>query len=103
MMIRWLQSWHRQRVLANAQIRLEALRQSALAAPDYMVRDHQIFLANALLGDLQARGIIGEAERRELAGAWVNDYIRACLPVFYREKNAAAIARLGRLMDQAAA
>jgi hypothetical protein len=102
-MIRWLQAWHRRRALARAQIQLEALRQAALCAADYMVRDHQIFLVNAVLGDLQARGIIGEEERREMSGAWVNDYIRACLPVFYREKNAAAIARLGRLMYKTAA
>jgi hypothetical protein len=103
MMIRWLQTWHRRRVLARAQIRLDALRQGALCATDYMVRDHQIFLANAVLADLQARGIISEEERREMAGAWVNDFIRTCLPVFYREKNAAAIARLGRLMYKTAA
>jgi hypothetical protein len=51
--------------------------------------------ANAVLGDPQARGIIDEEERRETAGVWVNDFIRAYLPIFYREKNAAAIARLG--------
>jgi hypothetical protein len=102
-MIRLLQAWHHRRVLAGAQIRLDALRQGALAATDYMDRDHHIFLTNALLGDLQARGIIGEEERREIAGAWVNDFIRACLPVFYREKNTAAIERLGRLMYKTAA
>ena len=51
--------------------------------------------ANALLGDLQARGIITLAERRDLASEWVRDYVRGCLPAFYRDKNAEAIGRLG--------
>jgi hypothetical protein len=98
MVIRWLQMWHRRRVLARAQIQLESLLQCALTAPDYMFRDHQIFSANTLLDDLQARGIISRDERRELAGAWISKYIRARLPVLYRDKNAAAIDRLGRLV-----
>jgi hypothetical protein len=99
MVIRSLQIWHRRRALARAQIRLEALLRRALSAPDYMFRDHQIFSANSLLDELQVRGIITRDERRELAGEWISKYIRACLPLLYRDKNAAAINRLGRLVD----
>ena len=48
-MIRWLKSWRRRRVLVRTHIQLEALRRCALTAPDFMFRDQQIFLANALL------------------------------------------------------
>ena len=58
-------------------------------------RDQQIFLANALLGDLQARGIITKDERRELAVEWIKNYVRALLPLLYRDKNAEAINRPG--------
>jgi hypothetical protein len=98
-MIVWLHEWQRKRALAQAQVQLEALRRGALSASDYMFRDHHIFSANALLADLEARGFVTADERREIAGEWVNNFIRACLPAFYREKNAEAIERLGRLMQ----
>jgi hypothetical protein len=50
---------------------------------------------NAVLGDLQTRGIITLAERRDLAREWTRDYVRGCLPAFYRKKNAEAVDRLG--------
>jgi len=94
-MIRWLKSWRRRRVLVRTHIQLEALRRLALTAPDFMFRDQLIFLANALLGDLQARGIITKGERRELAVEWIKNYVSALLPMLYRDKNAEAIDRLG--------
>jgi hypothetical protein len=54
-----------------------------------------IVSANVLLGDLQARGIITLAERRDFALEWIKDYVRGCLPVLYRCKNADAVDRLG--------
>jgi hypothetical protein len=94
-MIRWLKSWRCRRVLARTHIQLDALRRCALSAPDFMFRDQQIFLANALLGDLQARGIITKDERRALAVEWIKNYVSALLPLLYRDKNAEAIDRLG--------
>jgi hypothetical protein len=98
-MIVWLHEWQRKRALARAQAQLEALQQGALSASDYMFRDHHIFSANALLAELEALGFVSAGERREIAGEWVNNYIRASLPAFFREKNADAIERLGRLMQ----
>ena len=98
MMVHWLKSWHRRRVLARTQIHLQALRRCALTASDNMSRDQQIFLADALLGDLQVRGIITEHERRELAGEWITNFVRGLLPMLYRDKNADAIDRLGRFL-----
>ena len=60
-----------------------------------MSRDYLIVSANALLSDLQARGIITLAERRDLARDWIKGYVRECLPTFYRDKNTEAINRLG--------
>jgi hypothetical protein len=99
MIIRWLQSWHRRRLLAGAKRQLEALRQGALSAPDHMVRDDQILSANLLLDDLQAHSVITPDERQQIAAEWIDKYIRACLPELYRDKNVAAIDRLGRLMQ----
>jgi hypothetical protein len=61
----------------------------------FHVRDQQIFLANALLGDLRARGIITKDERRALAVEWIKNYVSALLPLLYRDKNDEAIDRLG--------
>ena len=94
-LIRRLKSWRRRRALAQTHIQLTALRQGALSAQDDMSRDYLIVSANALLGDLQARGIITLAERRDLAHDWIKDFVRECLPTFYRDKNAEAINRLG--------
>lgn len=94
-LIRWLTSWHRRRVLAGARLQLEALRQSALSADDDISRDYSIVSVNTLLADLQARSIITLAERRGLAHEWSRDYVRGCLPTFYRDRNAEAIERLG--------
>jgi hypothetical protein len=94
-LMRWLTSWHRRRVLAGARLRLEALRQSALSAYDDISRDYLIVSVNMLLADLQARSIITLAERRGLAREWTRDYVRVCLPAFYRDRNAEAIERLG--------
>src|SRR5262245_15523601 len=91
-------SWYRRRELARAHTQLKALRQCALSAPDAISRDYLIVSANVLLGDLQARGIITLAERRDLALEWIKDYVRGCLPVLYRCKNADAIDRLGRFL-----
>jgi hypothetical protein len=87
-------SWYRRRELARAHTQLKALRQWALSAPDAS-RDYLIVSANVLLGDLQARGIITLAERRDFALEWIKDYVRGCLPVLYRCKNADAVDRLG--------
>jgi hypothetical protein len=54
-----------------------------------------IVSANVLLRDLQARGIITLAERRDLALEWIRDYVRGCLPTLYRCRNVDAIDRLG--------
>ena len=81
--------------MARTHLQLESLRQCALSAHDDISRDYLIVSANALLGDLQARGIITLAERRNLASEWIKDYVRGCLPAFYRDKNAEAIDRLG--------
>jgi hypothetical protein len=86
MLMRWLTSWRHGRALARTHIQLNALRQCALSAPDDISRDYLIVSANALLGDLQARGIITLAERRDLAREWTKDYVRSCLPAFYREE-----------------
>ena len=94
-MMRWLTSFYRRRALARAHIQLKALRQCALSAHDHISRDYFIVSVNALLGDLQARGIITLAERRDLAREWTKDYVRGCLPGFYRDKNAEAVDRLG--------
>jgi hypothetical protein len=94
MMMRWLTSWHRKRTLARTQIQLQALRQSALSAHDDF-RDHLIISVNALLSDLQVRGIITLVERRNLAREWVKDYVRSRLPALYRERNVQAVDRLG--------
>ena len=94
-LIRRLKSWRRRRALAQTHIQLTALRQGALSAQDDMSRDYLIVSANALLGDLQARGIITLAERRDLARDWIKDYVRECLPTCYRDKNTEAINRLG--------
>jgi hypothetical protein len=93
--MRWLTSWRRRRAVARTHLQLESLRQCALSAHDDISRDYLIVSANALLGDLQARGIITLAERRNLASEWIKDYVRGCLPAFYRDKNAEAIDRLG--------
>jgi hypothetical protein len=95
MLMRWLTSWRRRRAVARTHLQLESLRQCALSAHDDISRDYLIVSANALLGDLQARGIITLAERRNLASEWIKDYVRGCLPAFYRDKNAEAIDRLG--------
>ena len=81
--------------MARTHLQLKSLRQCALSAHDDISRDYLIVSANALLGDLQARGIITLAERRNLASEWIKDYVRGCLPAFYRDKNAEAIDRLG--------
>ena len=94
-MMRWLILFYRRRALAQTHIQLKALRQCALSAHDNISRDYFIVSANALLGDLQARGIITLAERRDLAREWTKDYVRGCLPAFYRDKNAEAVDRLG--------
>jgi hypothetical protein len=73
----------------------QVTRQCALSAHDDITRDYFIGSVNALLGDLQARGIITLAERRDLAREWIKDYVRGCLPGFYRDKNAEAVDRLG--------
>jgi hypothetical protein len=91
--MRWLISFFRRRALARAQ--LKALRQCALSAHDDISRDYFIGSVNALLGDLQAYGITTLAERRDLAREWTKDYLRGCLPGFYRDKNAVAVDRLG--------
>jgi hypothetical protein len=93
--MRWLILFYRRRALARTHIQLNALRQCALSAPDDISRDYFIVSANALLGDLQAGGIITLAERRDLAREWTKDYVRGCLPAFYRDKNAEAVDRLG--------
>jgi hypothetical protein len=93
--MRWLTSWYRGRELARTHIQLKALRQCALSAPDAISRDYLIVSANVLLGDLQARGIITLAERRDFALEWIRDYVRECLPALYRCKNADAVDRLG--------
>jgi hypothetical protein len=93
--MRWLISFYRRRALARAHIQLKSLRQCALFAHDDITRDYFIGSVNALLGDLQARGIITLAERRDLAREWIKDYVRGCLPGFYRDKNAEAVDRLG--------
>jgi len=93
--MRWFTSWRYTRALARAHIQLKALRQCALSAPDGISRDYFIVSTNVLLGDLQARGIISLAERRELASEWTKAYVRGCLPAFYRCKNAEAVDRLG--------
>jgi hypothetical protein len=95
MLMPWLRSWRHGRALARTHIQLNALRQCALSAPDDISRDYLIVSANALLGDLQARGIITLAERRDLAREWIKDYVRGCLPALYRCKNAEAVDRLG--------
>jgi hypothetical protein len=95
MLICWVASWRQRRALARAHIQLKALRQCALSAHDDISRDYFIVSANALLGDLQARGIITLAERCDLAREWTKDYVRSCLPAFYRDKNAEAVDRLG--------
>src|SRR5258708_38849009 len=79
-MMRWLTSQNRRRTLVRTHLQLEALRQSALSARDNVLRDYLIISVNALLGDLQARGIITLAERRHLAREWVKDYVRGRLP-----------------------
>ena len=66
--------------------------------PDDISRDYVIVLANAVLGNLQARGIITLDERRRLAGEWVKDYVRGRLPELYRDKNGEAIDRLGQFL-----
>jgi hypothetical protein len=66
-----------------------------LSAHDDISRDYFIISVNAVLGDLQARGIITFAERRDLAREWTKNYVRGCLPAFYRKKNAEAVDRLG--------
>jgi hypothetical protein len=94
-MMRWLILFYRRRALARTHIQLQALRQCALSAPDEILRDQQIVSVNALLGDLQARGIITLAERHDLARDWVKDYVRGRLPALYRDKNVRGIDRLG--------
>jgi hypothetical protein len=94
-MMRWLILFYRRRALARAHIQLKALQQCALSASDDISRDYFIVSVNALLGDLQARGIVTLAERRDLAREWTKDYVRGCLPGFYRDKNAQAVDRLG--------
>ena len=94
-LMRWLTSWRRRRSLAQTHVQLKALRQWALCARDDIFRDYLIVSVDALLGDLQARGIITLTERRDLASEWIKDYVRACLPAYYRDKNAEAIDRLG--------
>ena len=91
----WLTSCHRRRALVGARLQLEALRQNALSACDDISRDYWIVSVNTLLGDLQARSIITLPERRRLAREWTKDYVRGCLPTFYRDKNVEAIERLG--------
>jgi hypothetical protein len=91
-------TWRRRRALKRTHIQLKALTKYALFAPDDISRDYLIVSANALLGNLQARGIITLSERRRLASEWVEDYVRGCLPELYREKNAEAIDRLGRFL-----
>ena len=95
MLMRRLKSWRRRRSLAQTHIQLKALRQGALSARDDMSRDYLIVSVDALLGDLQARGIITLTERRDLASEWIKDYVRECLPTYYRDKNTEAINRLG--------
>src|SRR5262245_51490328 len=95
MMTRCLTLFHRKRVLARAQIQLQALRQCALSASDDFFCDKLVVSVDALLGNLQARGVITLAERRALAHEWVKDYVRGRLPALYRDKNAHAIDRLG--------
>ncbi len=97
-LMRWLTSWRQTRALARTHVQLKALRQCALSAPDGISRDYFIVSANALLDDLQARGIISLAERHDLAREWIKDYVRGCLPAFYRYKNAEAVNRLGRFL-----
>ena len=80
-------------------MQLEMLRRAALAAPDYMFRDHQIFLVNMLLEDMQAQGIISADERRALASEWIKNYVRGFLPMLYRDKRAKAINRLSCLLQ----
>jgi hypothetical protein len=94
-MMRRLTLFHRRRVLARAQIQLRALRQCALSASDEFFCDKLVVSVDALLGNLQVRGIITLAERRALAHEWVKDYVRGRLPALYRDKNAHAIDRLG--------
>jgi hypothetical protein len=94
----WLITWRRRRALIRTHIQLKALTKCALFAPDDISRDYLIVSANALLGNLQARGIITLAERRGLASEWVKDYVRGRLPALYRDKNAEAVERLGRFL-----
>jgi hypothetical protein len=54
-----------------------------------------IVSANAVLGDLQARGIITLAERHDFVREWIRDDVRGCLPALYPCKNANAVDRLG--------
>jgi len=86
------------RALEQAHVQLKTLAQYALFAPDDISRDYVIVLANAVLGNLQARGIITLDERRRLAGEWVKDYVRGRLPELYRDKNGEAIDRLGQFL-----
>jgi hypothetical protein len=86
------------RALSRAHIQLKALRQCALSAPDDISRE--FVSANAVLGDLQARGLITLAERRNFAREWIEDYVRGCLPPLYRCKNAAAAERSIYLLSQ---
>jgi hypothetical protein len=99
MMMPCLTLFHRKRVLARAQTQLQALRQCALSASDEFFCDKLVVSVDALLGNLQARGIITLAERRTLAAEWVTDYVRGRLPALYRDKNAHAIDRLGRFLQ----
>ena len=98
-LMRWLTSWRRRRSLAQTHVQLKALRQWALCARDDISRDYLIVSVDALLGDLQARGIITLTERRDLASEWIKDYVRGCLPAYYRDKNAEAIDRLGLFLN----
>lgn len=86
------------RALSRAHIQLKALRQCALSAPEDISRE--FVSANAVLGDLQARGIITLAERRNFAREWIEDYVRGCLPPLYCCKNAAAAERSIYLLSQ---
>src|SRR5262245_9694623 len=85
------------RALTRAHIQL---RQCGLSAPDDISRDYLIISANAVLCDLQARGIITLAERRNFVREWIEDYVRGCLPPLYRCKNAAAAERSTYLLSQ---
>ena len=93
------------RALEQAHVQLKTLSQYALfvgnpaaQVPADISRDYVIVLANAVLGNLQARGIITLDERRRLAGEWVKDYVRGRLPELYRDKNGEAIDRLGQFL-----